>query len=81
MFSQRYLRWTTEVIGVDRIMCATDYPFPPIAAQGNRRLLAGSALDDADRQKIALGNWERLCAGIQRRAPTRPGAQAGSTSR
>ncbi len=27
LFSQRYLRWATEVLGVDRILMSTDYPF------------------------------------------------------
>ena len=34
LFSHRYLRWATEVIGADHIMCATDYPFPAFGAAG-----------------------------------------------
>ena len=26
-FSQRYLRWAIEVVGVDRILFSTDYPY------------------------------------------------------
>jgi len=27
MFSHRYLRWAIEVVGIERILFATDYPF------------------------------------------------------
>jgi hypothetical protein len=66
LLSERYLRWAIEVVGVDRIMCATDYPFPQIQPKGNRNFLAASALDNADRIKIGSGNWDRLCADIRR---------------
>ena len=29
VYSQRYLRWAVEVVGVERIMFATDYPYRP----------------------------------------------------
>ncbi|MGV9801977.1 amidohydrolase family protein [Mycobacterium sp. NPDC003449] len=66
MFSQRYLRWALEVVGVDRIMFATDYPYVQAPGGGARAFLAGAELDDADRDKIASGNWDRLCAAIRR---------------
>ena len=70
IFSPRYLRWATEVLGVERILFATDYPFVPCRDGAARRFLAEADLSEADRQKMASGNWERLCAGI-RRATTR----------
>ncbi len=66
IFSQRYLRWATQVVGTDRIMCATDYPFSLDTPQGNRRFLQASSLSDIDRIKVASGNWERLKSGIRR---------------
>jgi predicted TIM-barrel fold metal-dependent hydrolase len=66
LFSQRYLRWANEVIGTDRIMCATDYSFPHIEPQGNRRFLEASSLSQQDREKVASGNWERLRTDILR---------------
>lgn len=30
LFSQRYLRWTIEVIGADRVMMSADHPFVPV---------------------------------------------------
>jgi predicted TIM-barrel fold metal-dependent hydrolase len=64
VFSTRYLRWALEVLGADRIMFAADYPFVPTDGGVARRFL--EELDDGDRDKIASGNWDRLCAEIRR---------------
>lgn len=66
LFSQRCLRWTVELVGADRIMMSTDYPFVPTPSKGCQAFLADAELSDADREKIASGNWERLCADIRR---------------
>ena len=66
LFSQRYLRWAIEVLGVNRILMSTDYPFlmpPPGSA---RTFLDQADVSDEDRAKIASGNWDRLCARIAR---------------
>ncbi len=60
MLSQRYLRWTMEMVGVERVTYSTDYPF---IDTGNG--LARSSLEDADitvqtRERIAHGNWDEL---------------------
>lgn len=66
IFSQRYLRWATEVVGTERILFSTDYPFESAPDGGARRFLEEADLSDDDRTRIASGNWERLCAGIRR---------------
>ena len=66
LFSQRYLRWATEVVGVDRILMSTDYPFAPAPNGAARKFLEQAELSQEDRFKIASGNWNRLCAGIRR---------------
>lgn len=66
IFSQRYLRWALEVVGVERILFSTDYPFRFAPEQGARRFLERAELSDGDRAKIGSGNWDRLCAGIRR---------------
>jgi uncharacterized protein len=66
VFSQRYLRWALEVVGVERIMFSTDYPFRFVADSGARRFLREADLSDDDRISIASGNWDRLCAEIRR---------------
>lgn len=64
MFSRRYLRWALDLVGVDRIMFSTDYPYVPVPDGASRRFL--EALDAVDREKIASGNWDRVCAAIRR---------------
>ena len=66
IFSHRYLRWTVEVIGADRILFATDYPFVPVEPGGARRFLAETDLSPTEQEGIASGNWDRICAGIRR---------------
>lgn len=62
IFSQRYLRWATEVVGVDRILFSTDYPYVYQGDGWACAFLEGAELSGEDRDKIAHGNWERLCA-------------------
>jgi predicted TIM-barrel fold metal-dependent hydrolase len=66
VFSQRYLSWALEVVGIDRIMFAADYPYVPTDGGLARKFLEDAALSDLDREKIASGNWARLCAEIRR---------------
>ena len=65
-FSQRYLRWAIEVIGVERILFSTDYPYAMAPNGGARAFLEKAELSQTDREKIAFGNWERLCGAIRR---------------
>ena len=66
MWSERYLRWTLEVLGVERILFSSDYPYRFTPAGGARRFLDDAALSDAERHAIAHGNWERLVTLIKR---------------
>ncbi|WP_328616925.1 amidohydrolase family protein [Amycolatopsis sp. NBC_00355] len=66
ILSRRYLRWATELVGVDRILFSTDYPFVSTPPGGARDFLTQAPLGDADRLKIASGNWDRLRAAIRR---------------
>lgn len=66
IYSQRYLRWATEVIGIDRIMMATDFPYQLSSGGEARRFLEDADLGDDDRRLVASGNWERLVADIRR---------------
>ena len=65
LFSQRYLRWATEVLGIDRILMSIDYPYIMIPPGGAPAFLNQANLSEQDREKIASGNWERLCANIR----------------
>jgi uncharacterized protein len=64
--SHRYLRWCLEVVGADRIMYASDFPFNREQGGSARAFLEAAPLSDHDRQQIASGNWERLVAGLRR---------------
>lgn len=66
IFSQRYLRWAIDVVGVERIMFAADYPYAPTDGGVARRFLDDAELSEADRERIASGTWTQLCAGIRR---------------
>jgi uncharacterized protein len=66
VFSQRYLRWAIDVVGVERIMFAADYPFVPTDGGLARGFLEQAELDEQDRARIAGGNWAQLCAAIRR---------------
>lgn len=62
MYSSRYLSWTVDLVGVERVMFSTDYPYIPSTGPGAARafLERTGVLDDEDRRKIAYANWDRL---------------------
>ena len=66
VWSQRYLRWAIEVLGVERIMFSTDYPYRFTRENGARRFLEEADLSVADKTSIANGNWQRMVDGIRR---------------
>jgi predicted TIM-barrel fold metal-dependent hydrolase len=66
VYSQRYLQWALEVVGVERIMFATDYPYRSGPDGGVEHFLQAAGLDRADQEQIAAGNWDALVADIKR---------------
>jgi uncharacterized protein len=64
MLSHRYLRWAREVVGAERILYATDYPFVDVGAGQARRFLEEADVTDAEREAIGHGTWERLTAHL-----------------
>ena len=65
LLSQRYLRWTMEVVGVERIMYSTDYPFMDTSGGKARSFLEHLPLTEIEKASIAATNWKRLTAGIK----------------
>lgn len=61
IYSQRYLRWAIEILGVDRIMSAMDYPYV-FTPDAQKSFLPDSGLSQADQDKISGGNWEKMIA-------------------
>jgi predicted TIM-barrel fold metal-dependent hydrolase len=66
MLSDTYLQEAIRIVGIDRIMFATDYPFEPASHDGARAYLRSAPLTDIERHKIGSGNWERLRSQIRR---------------
>ena len=58
MFSYPPLILLLEVIGADRVMFSVDYPYS--SNSEGRDFVMGAPISDADREKIAHGNAERL---------------------
>ena len=74
MFSPSYLQQAVDVVGIDRILFSTDYPYQYRSGGDARGFLAGLAFDDTNKAKFAHRNWERLTAvGAEIRAPLHPG--------
>jgi uncharacterized protein len=79
--SERYLRWTAEVVGTDRILYSSDYPFTyatgdPIvetSAGRARSFLERAPLTADEKDAIGSGNWKRLTACL----PARSNAPVG----
>ena len=60
MFSQSYLQRTVEIVGADRILFSTDYPYQYRQGREARNFLEAAALSEGDKEKFAFANWERL---------------------
>ncbi len=66
MFSQSNFQHAVEVVGIDRVLFSTDYPYQYRPGGGPRNFLAQLPVSDDDKGKIAHANWERLTGGIRR---------------
>lgn len=60
MWSETYLRRCLDIVGPDRLLFSTDFPYQYREGGGPRRFLEEIALDDAAREAFAHGNWDRL---------------------
>ncbi|WP_336156693.1 amidohydrolase family protein [Amycolatopsis sp. VC5-11] len=69
--SERYLRWAAEVVGTERMLYSTDYPytfgtrpggFPYLDTSGGvaRSFLEKAPFSEDEKAAIGSGNWERL---------------------
>lgn len=60
MFSPDYLARAAAIVGPDRLLFSTDYPYQYRPGGDARRFLAECGLNDADKAAFAHGNWVRL---------------------
>jgi uncharacterized protein len=73
--SERYFRWSAEVMGTDRMLYSTDYPYTFGTRPGGypfldtsegvgRTFLTQSHFSEAEKIAVGSGNWERLTGHI-----------------
>jgi uncharacterized protein len=60
MFSHSYLKRSVEIIGTDRILFSTDYPYQYRQGRDARNFLEATELSKEDKEKFAFANWETL---------------------
>lgn len=60
MFSQAYLQRSIDIVGTDRILFSTDYPYQYRPGREARNFLDATRLSQQDSEKFAFTNWERL---------------------
>lgn len=60
MWSETYLRRCLDIVGPERLLFSTDYPYQYRPGGEPRRFLEQVALDKPGRRGLAFANWERL---------------------
>jgi predicted TIM-barrel fold metal-dependent hydrolase len=60
MFSEAYLQRCVDIIGIDRVLFSTDFPYQYRPGSDARRFIERIALDAPDKAKFAHLNWDRL---------------------
>jgi hypothetical protein len=66
MWSQSYLQRTLEVVGPERILFSTDYPYQYRPGKPGPLFIEEAALSPEQRELFAHGNWERLMQSVRR---------------
>ncbi len=64
MWSQAYLQRALEVVGPERIIFSTDYPYQYRPGRPGRAFLEATTLSREDKERFAHGNWERLVSSV-----------------
>jgi predicted TIM-barrel fold metal-dependent hydrolase len=67
LYLKSYLDRAIDIVGADRLIFSTDYPYQYRPGREARRFLEESGLDDDAKAGFAHRNWERLTASL----PTR----------
>ena len=68
MWSEAYLRQCLGIVGPDRLLFSTDYPYQYRPGGEPRRFLDTIDLDEDTRCGLAFANWERLTKAAGERA-------------
>ena len=64
MFMPHYLEQTARIVGRDRLLFSTDYPYQYRPGGNARRFLENCGLDETEKRAFAHGNWERLTGNL-----------------
>ncbi len=64
MWSHAYLRRALEVVGPERILFSTDYPYQYRPGRQGRSFLTETDLSPKSRDAFAHGNWEKLTHSV-----------------
>lgn len=64
MWSQAYLQRTLEIVGPERILFSSDYPYQYRPGRQGRSFLEDAALSPEQKEMIAHSNWERLIGTV-----------------
>ena len=64
MWSEAYLHRCMEIVGPERLLFSTDYPYQYRPGGEARRFLESAPLDTAGREAFAHGNWDRLTGTV-----------------
>ncbi len=66
MWSQAYLQRSLELVGPERILFSTDYPYQYRPGSPGRFFLEKAALSPEQKELFAHGNWHRLTEAARR---------------
>ncbi len=66
MWSQEYLQRSLKIVGPERLLFSTDYPYQYKPGGQARSFLEEAALSADQKELFAHGNWERLTQSIKR---------------
>lgn len=66
MWSEEYMQRTLKVVGPERILFSTDYPYQYRPGKPGRHFVEQNTLTAEQKELFAHGNWERLVSQIQR---------------
>lgn len=66
MWNHSYMQRTLEIVGPERILFSTDYPYQYRPGGGGRSFLNEANLSPDDKELFAHGNWERLSQSVAR---------------
>ena len=64
MFMPHYLEQTARIVGRDRLLFSTNYPYQYRPGGNARRFLENCGLDETEKRAFAHGNWERLTGNL-----------------